>query len=316
MNKELIINGHGDTKAVTVSAFITHDDKKIQVPPGNSFLEQMLEQQRNREAIEVSQDEATVHIDTGLPWIGIYFTGDWHIGSDDVDYQLWDQHQTKVLETPGMYEAIIGDERDNFVTPKFKTGLYKGLLNPEEQANYIKWYMEKLDSLDKIVARVTGNHDFWTWDTSGLHFESFWYNSMKSPLLRNGGFVHLYVNGVPYELYLHHGQSLFNSNFNPNHATRRAYEFQGKFDVGAMGHSHVAEAAHSWKGADSNQHDVIFLRTGTYKLSDQYARSKQLGRGQPPGATVLFNTAERKMMAFADVEDAIMVLNQLNQSEP
>lgn len=135
---------------------------------------------------------------------------------------------------------------------------------------------------------------------------------MKSPLLRNGGFVHLFANDVAYELYLHHGQSVFNSNFNPNHATKRAYEFQGAFDVGAMGHRHVSEVAHGWRNNDSKQHDYIQLRTGTYKTNDQYARAKQLGRGQPPGATVLFDTKTRHMIPFAKLEDAVEVLNKLN----
>jgi len=312
MKTKLIINKHGDFEEIVPSGFINSPDKKIQTPSHDTYLTRMIDQQRARNAIETSQNEATVRIETGLPYVGIFFNGDWHLGSDKVDYGLWDQHQTLVLQTPGMYEAIVGDERDNFVNPRFRSGLYEGLLNPEEQAEYVKWYMEKLDDNGKIIARVTGNHDFWTWEGSGINFETFWYHTMKSPLLRNGGFVHTWINEVFYELYLHHGQSIFNSNFNPNHATRRSFEMMGPFDVGALGHKHVSEVAHGYRNSDSKQTDCIMLRTGTYKLEDQYARSRQLGRGMPPGATVLFNTSTRHMIPFARLEDAVEILGRLN----
>jgi predicted phosphodiesterase len=308
----LITNSQGKTIEVPQTALLNHPDKKITTPTNNTWLTTAIETQRQRESTEVQQNEASVTIQTGLPYIGIFFTGDWHFGSDKVDYALWDKHQSLVINTPGLYEAVVGDERDNFVDPRFRSGLYEGIFNPEQQAIYIKEYMQELDKQDKIIARVGGNHDFWTWEGSGINFETFWQRDMKSPILRNGGFVHLKTNEVKYELYLHHGQSLFNSNFNPNHATRRAYEFQGEFDVGAMGHKHMSEVAHGWRGADSKQKDVLFLRTGTYKLADQYSRSRQMGGGQPPGATVLFNTQTRDMMGYAKIEDAVKVLGLLN----
>lgn len=310
---EIITDAKGTRKEIAPSSLIICPDKKIQTPTNNTWLSRIIAHQAERKSIETSQDEATVRIKTRNKYIGIFFTGDWHFGSDKVDYELWDKHQSLVLQNDGMYEAIVGDERDNFVNPKFKTGLYEGVLNPEEQALYMKEYMEQLNDKNKIIARVTGNHDFWTWEGSGINFETFWYKGMKSPLLRNGGFVHLETNKVPYEIYMHHGQSVFNSNFNPNHATRRAYEMQGSFDVGVLGHKHVSEVAHGYKNSDSKQHDLIMIRSGTYKTEDQYARSKQLGKGQPPGATVLFSTSERHMMAFAKLEDAVEVMNKLNR---
>jgi hypothetical protein len=313
MKEQLIINGQGDTKDIQQSSLISHPDKKHPFIEPQKWLQSAIEDQRQRTEMDVSQNEATVKIQTGLPWVGIFFTGDWHLGSDKVNYELWDHHQTLVLETPGLYEAIVGDERDNFVLPKFHQGLFEGVWNPEQQAEFITWWLFHLDEQDKVIARCGGNHDGWTFSQSGLNLETLWSKQMKSPLLRTGGFVHTFFNEVKYDLYLHHGLSIFNSTFNPNHATKRAYEFQGKFDVGAMGHTHVSEIAHGWRNNDSQQHDYVQIRTGTYKMDDQYARSKQLGRGQPPGATVLFNTKNREMMPFANLEVAVKVLESLNK---
>lgn len=313
MKEQLIINGNGDIREVVQSALISHPDKKEPHFEPRQWLDSAIEQQRQRHEYETSQNEATVRIQTGLPWTGIFFTGDWHLGSDKVDYVLWDKHQSLVLETPGLYEAIIGDERDNFVKPKFRNGLFEGVWNPDQQAKFVQWWLTHLNDNDKIIARVGGNHDAWTWDQSGINLESLWYRDMKSPLLRTGGFVHTYFNDTFYEIYLHHGLTRFNSSFNPSHAVKRAREFMGDFDVGAMGHVHLAESTHSWTGLDDKHHDFIQLRTGTYKMDDQYARSLQLGRGQPPGATVLFNTRERRMIAFSSLESAVIVLSALNK---
>jgi hypothetical protein len=209
---------------------------------------------------------------------------------------------------------VVGDERDNFVIPKFASARDEHVLTPQQQAEYVKWHLKRLDEKGKILARTTGNHESWTWSFSGIHLEHFWHHEMQSPLLENGGFMHLNINETPYEFYLHHGISLFNSNFNPNHATKRAYEFQGPFDVGALGHHHTAEVAHGYRWSDQYQKDYVQFRVGTYKLDDQYARSKQLGRGQPPGATVLLSSVERHMIPLIKLEDAVDVLEALNNT--
>jgi hypothetical protein len=107
--------------------------------------------------------------------------------------------------------------------------------------------------------------------------------------------------------------SLFNSNFNPNHASKRAFEFQGPFDVSYMGHTHQTEVAHSYRWNDEFIKDYVQCRTGTYKTDDDYARQKQLGRGQRPGATVLYSTVQRHIIPFIDLDDAVTVMKALNQ---
>jgi hypothetical protein len=309
---EIIINKSGETRQIRGAIDPVFADKKIVPDSHQVYLTQMVAEQRMRREFDTSQNEATVEIQTGQPWIAVFVTGDWHIGSERTDYVLWDKHQHIVLETPGVFECIVGDERDNFVIPKHATGRDEHLINPHQQAEFIAWHLRRLEAEGKLLARTGGNHDGWTWMMSGIHLEQIWYRELKSPLLENGGFVHINVNDTLYDFYLHHGLSLFNSNFNPNHATRRAFEFQGPFDVGAMGHTHVSEIAHGYKWNDEYQKEIVMMRTGTYKLDDQFARSKQLGRGQLPGATVLLNSQEKKMMPFAKLEDAVTVMEALN----
>lgn len=310
--ERLIINGSGEEKVIRGVLDPSFDDKKIVPPDKSSYLEQMINEQRMRREHDAGQNEATCRIETRLPWVAVFMTGDWHIGSERTDYTLWNAHQTMVYDTDGLYECIVGDERDNFVIPKYATGRDEHLINPHQQAEYVEWHLKRMDDAGKVLARTGGNHDGWTWMMSGIHLEHYWYREMQSPLLENGGFLHLFLNGVPYDFYLHHGITLFNSNFNPNHATKRAFEFQGPYDAAALGHHHTAEVAHGYRWNDSFQKDYVQFRVGTYKLDDQYARSKQLGRGQLPGATLLLNTVERRMIPLLRLDDAVQILEALN----
>ncbi len=240
-------------------------------------------------------------------------SGDWHIGSQYTDYEMWYEHMSMIRETPGVFMVAVGDERDNFVLPKYTAGLFEGVANPDQQAEFVRIWLKRLDDEGKILARAGGNHDHFTWLQSGIDLEGLWYREMKSPLFRNGGFLHLQLNGINYDGFLHHGGSLFNSNFNPNHASRRAFEFMGPYDFSFVGHKHVAETAHSYRWTDQYQKDVVMVRTGTYKTEDQYARAKQLGRGHKGGTTLVLCTVEKRMIPFLKIEDAIDVMEALNK---
>ncbi|MBI5357206.1 hypothetical protein HZB78_06380 [Candidatus Collierbacteria bacterium] len=291
---------------------VVFPDRKETKVDYEAHLKSVIEQQRLRKEADASQEVAHVEIKTNLDYALVVGSGDWHIGSENTDYKLFDSHMKAIKDTEGVYAVMVGDEKDNFVLPKFRSGLFEGVLNPQQQADMVKGILGGLEEKDKILARVSGNHDEWTWTESGVELSNFWHNEMKSPLLRNGGFVHLKLNEVDYTLYLHHGKSLFNSNFNPNHASKRAFEFQGPYDAMFSGHTHVAEAAHSWRWADEFKKDYVQVRTGTYKTKDPYARAKQLGEGQPPGACILMSTEDKRMMPFLKLEDGIEALKAIN----
>ena len=150
---------------------------------------------------------------------------------------------------------------------------------------------------------------------SGQRIENYWFKEMKSPLMNTGGFEHLKVNDIEYLGWLHHGLSVYNSTFNPNHASRRSFEMQGPFDFSMMGHTHTSEVAQAWRWSEEFAKPVVMLRTGTYKTEDAYGKSKQFPRGQMPGTCILFSTQEKKMMGFSDLESGITVLKALTEFE-
>ena len=291
---------------------ISYENRKHAIYDADEHLRLASKASQLRKEHDASQEKAEVKIQTNLSYVLIVGWGDWHLGSQHCDYDLFNKHRKLIRDTPGVYAVMVGDERDNFVIDKFKSGMYEAVLQPEEQAMLAKGVLAEMDKANKILARTSGNHDNWTWDLSGVNLDTFWYEGMKSPLLRSGGFVHLKLNKTDYIAYLHHGKSIFNSNFNPNHATKRAFEFQGPYDMAFMGHVHVAETAHSWRWTDEFTKDYVQVRTGTYKTDDPYAKSRQLGRGQYPGACVLVSTTDKRMMPFLKIEDGVESMKAMN----
>jgi hypothetical protein len=86
-------------------------------------------------------------------------SSDWHLGSEHTDYGLFKKHYDLINNTEGVFVNIIGDERDNFVTPKLRQGLFEGVLNPQQQADMVENLLRTWDENGKILARVGGNHD-------------------------------------------------------------------------------------------------------------------------------------------------------------
>jgi len=304
----VVKNEFGELPAIKTK--VEFPDKKQVIFDSKAHFSSVLVEQSLRKDAEASQNSCEINLKTNLDYVLVYGTGDWHLGSEHVEYGRFQKDMELIKKTQGAYMVIVGDERDNFVNPKFTAGLFEGVLNPQQQADMHLGVL--MDMNEKILARVGGNHTSWTWYQCGVNIENYWQEGMQSPLMRNGGFMHFNLNKQEYMGFLHHGISIFNSNFNPNHASKRAFEFLGPYDFMFSGHTHVSETAHSYRWADEFQKDYVQCRTGTYKLNDQYARSRQLGSGQPPGSCILFDTQEKRMIPFLKLEDGVEALQAMN----
>ena len=75
-----------------------------------------------RDDMSTSQGHAKIKLDVkDRGQIAIVFTADWHLGSAGIDYDTFLRNMEYIIDTPNLYMAIIGDERDNFL-PGFKSG--------------------------------------------------------------------------------------------------------------------------------------------------------------------------------------------------
>jgi len=76
-------------------------------------------------------------------------------------------------------------------------------------------------------------------------------------------------------------------------------------------HKHYAEADHDFRLSRGELTDSVYLRTGTYKLDDRWAKDRGYGGGEPSGQSVIMYPGERRMFPMLDIETAIDVYRAL-----
>ncbi len=105
----------------------------------------------------------------------------------------------------------------------------------------------------------------------------------------------------------------YNSQDNPTATVKKMFEKSGGFDVGIVSHHHTATMEEATKeGLDGNL-KRIFLRAGSYKTQDRYARQEGFGEGSISVPVVLFNPYKRDIRGFQSLEEGIEYLAYLNK---
>ena len=314
-----ILLPHGEEKKIFSFVPETPPENQIIFPDKKSLsidwrrnFDYLTEVRKLYEQAEVVQEEATVNPALDFPHLPalVWFPSDMHIGNILTDHQLLKKHIDLVIDTPNCYGITVGDDVDN--------GVFNGLsfeqgMPPWMQGFTVKDLAEELGGRNArkkelILARVTGNHDGWTFDKTGQNWEQIWYGETNAPVFPGMGLLHLKVGKENYNLGLAH---LYwgRSRLNPTNVCKRLLEYEyPEADVVVVGHDHISEVLKFQRGGKER----VALRTGTYKTKDYYARKHGMAlRGQSGGACILFYPEEHKMLPFDKLEDGTKYLKTL-----
>ena len=232
--------------------------------------------------------------------IGLTFTADWHLGHMGVDYIQFGIDVNLIEQTDGLYCYAGGDLRENII----EAGKIESSLNQQpilwQNMLFIRT-IEKLKS--KIVALGSGTHD---WDTyiTGMDRLAELAKSLKIVYTDVGGLLKLTVGNQVYNIFRTH-KFKFHSQFNLTHACKQLWRL-GEYDADiiVIEHRHVA-AYESFFGHGIER---IGIRTGTYKISDDYARKEGFYGLSVKSPTVILFPNVRKMIPFLDIDNAIPYL--------
>jgi len=276
---------------------------------------------------KIDQQEGHIKIKTNMP-ITIIPIGDIHWGSIYTNYDLWEAHRKKILETPGVYTVFMHNLVDNGMPGKFPANTLSNGVPPAEQFRSMQQYIKELDQKGKVLGAVTSDcHEGWSWAVAGVDASAllYGYKGRKFPIIENGGILTVSVgmgkDSQDYGLGLWHKQGPFNSRFNPEHALRqnRRLYHEGRTDIEIGAHYHDTAASTSYEGSRDLMKAVNFIRVGTYKgvshqkgdLTDRWAVDKFGNSGNLPGASIIlwnnrhmvdnqvdFDTAIEKHMAI------------------
>lgn len=238
----------------------------------------------------------------------IAFTSDHHIGAQGVDYGQMRRDLETIRDTDGLYFVVNGDIFEN-AKPQMKSGnaLYHSLFaSPREQYFYAKSRLSI--ARDKLIALSQGNHDARDGMVAGIdrlpdlckHLDTVYFSE-------KGGTIYLTVGDQQYVIVMKH-QYMGNSKITPTNSARRLWqEWPHAWEsasVIALAHFHDPHVyQHEQKGRD-----VVWLRSGSYKVKDEWSESKGFrpSYGVP---IVVFFPDEHKMVSFKDFDEGVRYIS-------
>lgn len=304
----------GEQYQEQVEAALTFVDKKQKdIPHWREFAELAEETQKFGQRIDDSQRVAHIEIVTSQP-IALMFSGDWHLGAEGVDYQAWVRDIQYLLDTPNLYMAEVGDDRENMRSFRMLSSVLNQVLSPKQQAHMLRGVIEDLTANDKLIAKVGGNHDEeFDQRIFGEALQGYLLEKMKAPRFKNRGLVYLTVGEVEYTILLFH-KSRFKSFLRKTHGTMREQQLSFPADIIAGGHDHEPgmEHGHHYTLAKDAGEDFggeyVMIKVGTYQDSEYGWRYFHNGGFAANYSVVLFPD-QKRIIPFTDPRDAVRFAN-------
>lgn len=240
-----------------------------------------------------------VIIETKSGYVLICFVSDVHLGNMGTDYEAARTHAQMIAKCPHAIGIGVGDYLDNFIRSRILEPLINQTTSPKQQVALLQQYIEFFEG--KLMIAISGNHDRWTKEVSGLDFlaELTRKNYIHySPDVFN---IDLHINKVKYELCARH-KYRFTSSFNLTHAVKQLFKQGSKqFDIGVVAHNHSPAI----EMCPIQDRTVVAVRPGTYKVADTFSRKIGFNQGQTIMPCVALNAKEKKMIPFYYLDEGI-----------
>ena len=207
--------------------------------------------------------------DDGKP-IGIAFTGDWHLGAGGVDVARLRADLDAIRQTEGCYAVGMGDWLEGVTLDVKAAGsLFSGAINdPNWQEVYVLSRARLLEG--RWLAILTGNHDEMVGRRTGIRRMDQLAESLGAPHFgEGGGTIVCHVGDQVYRLGVKHNHA--GKALNTTNAQRRYWDEAPEWenhDLVCLAHLHFNDLHTATRKGGR----VIYLRSGTYKIADAYAR--------------------------------------------
>jgi hypothetical protein len=279
------------------------EPRSLKHPQGYTSIDEMLDQYESVKDFHarhnISEYIIRHKIKTNKP-IAVTFLSDLHLGSPATNYIALKKDLQSIRECDDIKICAGGDWEDSFI-PDFKDAgaVANQLSKPQDQ--FCDSEAIYLEFEDKIIAKISGNHDEMIVKKTGVSPTFFVVRNKKFRYLKDGGLVKLTIGDVTYEILWHHKwryQSTINL-FNSHH--RMAEMLCPNCDIVVQEHEHNpgSETLSRWEYDAKKK--VINIRTGTYKEGDTFSR-KFYKEGVIGPATVVLFPDRRKIESFVDVD--------------
>lgn len=254
--------------------------------------------QRASQALSTRYDEVDVYLDVDHP-IGVPFIADIHIGAVSTPLDLVRERFYLIQDNPWLYPFGAGDKIDNYLPSKHPQGMFSVMFPPELQKELVENLYGKIKG--RWIALVQGCHDDFSHQTDDFDFTKYMSKRMECANLGFGGAVNLHVGEQMYRIVVRH-KYRYNSSLNNTHTCKRLQQMEyPNADVLVVGHHHMADI----EQVQHRDKDRIYIRPGSMKGPDRYARSLGYSDTGSCTPTVMLWPDKRKMMPFMHLEDVI-----------
>lgn len=281
------------------------DQKNATEHDVGELLDMLVKAQKKLQDYDDRQTEVSINITDDKP-IGIVFSGDWHIGGLYTDHEMMVEDFKLFAATDGLYVVGMGDYCDNYITRSHAGGMFDQVITPDNQRDICEHLIDKYLA-DKLLVLLKGNHDNWELKETGEDFVKYLARKAGAPYLWYGGEITLNLGGAVYKIHAHHSYR-YNSSINTTNSQRNLFAATHA-DVIALGHLHYNEAHSKTSGGK----DTVWLRTGSYKITDDHGQWIGGLRADARSPIVILYPRDKKIISFRDYRDGVDYLRHIRQ---
>ncbi|MFH1131679.1 MAG: hypothetical protein V1754_10110, partial [Pseudomonadota bacterium] len=252
----------------------------------------------------INAERRVIPIDDDRP-IAITFLADQHIGNEGTDHRAMREDAELVARTDGMYAILGGDSWDNHI--KHLAAIINAKTAPSDQIKMFCYYLSIFQH--KILAVISGNHEFWTKQFSGIDIVKILTEQNKIAYHPHEFKLEVIVGKETYKIFIRH-KTRFNSAFNPTHTIKQIWRMgDWDFDIGFRGDEHEA-TIEPFKG-----HGKIHwaARGGAYEILSEYAEQKGYPRALALCPTFILFPNEHEIDGYKDLHRALVPLKAARQ---
>lgn len=245
--------------------------------------------------------------------ISVTFTSDWHVGSPGTRHRLLRDDMLRIAEHPHQYVEIGGDWGDNYVVPALmRVGMSSTFAAGDEQAQIILYIVKPLFDAEKVLSVRAGNHDNWLKSVANLDPRYSLFGHVPHLCSLDGSVMVLHVGDQTYRIFRRH-RPRFHSVFNPAHSVVAEYQRNPfEFDIGIIEHEHMSHGADfDGKMREDGSTTRLAIRTGTYKLADDFADARGYYYSNSTQQTVILWPDKFQMLRVRGLDLATDLLDRL-----
>lgn len=234
--------------------------------------------------------ELIVTVPDSWPVIQLAPLYDVHIGNDNFDEALFEEHRDWIAGAPHVLTWNGGDLIENASKLSVGSGVYQQKLTPEEQIRAAREYVRPIAK--KVLFSLPGNHEARS-DQLGVSIAAWMAECFNAPFFPDYCFCTIKWRKQNFRILAHHGSGAATTAGAQRMAARKAISWATGFDVFWTGHLHsplvdtLARIEYDQRTGRTVERDALVLISPSYlRYFQSYAAAKQYPLG-PRGLHVI-----------------------------